>query len=216
MDTVAQTPVARILLVRHGESVANTRLEVISGRSNHSPLSQRGREQAAALGAQLAACGYRPDAVYASPAVRAADTARLALESMGPGLPIHLDDRLQELDQGQWTGQPREQTYTKEQKAEIDRLGVYFAPPGGESMRDVGLRMNDWLQSVSSGNEAAQILAFTHGVAIRCLAGLIEDWPEERIWQTATGNTTLSGFLVTNGQASVGFLDQDAEAVGWL
>lgn len=47
-------------------------------------LTQVGKEQAAALGQWLAEEGARLDRVVASPAVRARETARLILESVGP------------------------------------------------------------------------------------------------------------------------------------
>ena len=183
----------RVALIRHAESVANTQLHVIGGRSNHSPLTAAGEQQAVELGERLKAVGYSPDGVYSSPAVRTLETARIALSVTGYPHRVQVDDRLQELEQGEWTGRLRADTYTPTMSARIARSGVDFAAPGGESMSDVGQRMHNWLRSLASDGHA-EVLAFTHGVAIRCLAGLVEDWPHERIWKTHLGNCSITVF----------------------
>jgi broad specificity phosphatase PhoE len=110
---------------------------------------------------------------------------------------VDVDDRLQELDQGEWTGRLRADIYTPEMSQQIERIGVEFAAPAGESMRDVGQRMLAWVHSVAaSGPHDA--LAFTHGVAIRCLAGLVDEWPHERIWKTHLANAAVTVFEITD------------------
>ncbi|MEA2369547.1 MAG: phosphohistidine phosphatase, partial [Thermoleophilaceae bacterium] len=47
------------------------------------PLTEKGRRQAQAAGAALAALGVELDACLTSPKVRAYDTARLACEALG-------------------------------------------------------------------------------------------------------------------------------------
>src|SRR5512142_745941 len=46
------------------------------------PLSAKGRRQAARLGSLLVALGFRPDAVFTSPKVRARESAELAAENL--------------------------------------------------------------------------------------------------------------------------------------
>ena len=193
-QTLDAAPI-RVALIRHAESVANTQLHVIGGRSNHSPLTAAGEQQAVELGERLKAVAYSPDVVYSSPAVRTLETARIAMSVTGYLNVVQIDDRLQELEQGEWTGRLRADTYTPTMSARIARSGVDFAAPGGESMRDVGQRMHSWLRSLASDG-SAEVLAFTHGVAIRCLAGLVEDWPHERIWKTHLGNCSITVFEV--------------------
>ena len=200
----------RVALIRHAESVANTQLHVIGGRSNHSPLTAAGEQQAARLGERLKAVGYSPDVVYSSPAVRTLETARIALSVTGYPNGVQVDDRLQELEQGEWTGRLRANTYTPTMSARIARSGVDFAAPGGESMRDVGQRMYSWLRSLASDGHP-EVLAFTHGVAIRCLAGLVEDWPHERIWKTHTANCSVTVLEVHDQSVKVSAIGTDPE-----
>ena len=186
MTTTDPTGRTRIWFIRHGESEANRNLHLVSGRSNHTPLSPAGREQAQALGVALLDCAYLPDAIYTSPALRTVTTADLALRAMGITDSAQPDGRLQELDRGEWTGLPRDQVYSVANQPAIAAAGVNFKPPGGESMHDVGLRMREWALDIPTQHGGGTVLAFTHGVAIRCLIGLEENWPEERIWQTRT------------------------------
>jgi phosphohistidine phosphatase len=75
----------RLYLVRHAESA---RLEPDELR----PLTSAGREQARALGKQLAAAGVRPDVVLTSPLLRARETG--AEIARATGASAEPDDRL--------------------------------------------------------------------------------------------------------------------------
>jgi phosphohistidine phosphatase len=63
-------------LLRHGDAEDGT-------PDAERPLSDKGREQAKAVGAALKSLGVALDACLASPKVRAADTARIACEPLG-------------------------------------------------------------------------------------------------------------------------------------
>lgn len=81
-----------IWLLRHAEA------EDANGRPDaERPLTERGRAQARAAGAALAALGVKLDACLSSPRVRARDTAALACEPLGLEVQI-----AQELDGGRF------------------------------------------------------------------------------------------------------------------
>jgi phosphohistidine phosphatase len=65
-----------IWLLRHGDAEDGS-------PDSERPLSEKGREQARAVGGALTALGVEIDACLTSPKVRAADTARLACEPLG-------------------------------------------------------------------------------------------------------------------------------------
>ena len=65
-----------IWLLRHGDAEDGS-------PDSERPLTEKGREQARAVGAALKALGVELDACLTSPKVRAADTARLACEPLG-------------------------------------------------------------------------------------------------------------------------------------
>ena len=122
-----------ILFVRHGETAPN-RKGLLLGRSDP-PLTDRGREQADELAQRLAA--LEPRAVLSSPLGRAQATA--APIAAAAGHAVEVDDRLVEIDYGEWDGQP-----LADLTAEVVsrwRADADFAPPGGESLRMVGGRV---------------------------------------------------------------------------
>ena len=73
----------RIILVRHGESLAQER-QIVGGHTGCEGLSNRGRRQVEALGDRLAATGElgRPDALCASILPRAIETAEILAEAL--------------------------------------------------------------------------------------------------------------------------------------
>jgi broad specificity phosphatase PhoE len=90
----------KLLLVRHGQSVANTEGR-LQGQLD-SPLTDLGRDQARALARRLVHEEWSISAIYASDLSRAAETAEiLATELCAP---LTFDERLREYDVGLLTG----------------------------------------------------------------------------------------------------------------
>jgi broad specificity phosphatase PhoE len=90
----------KLLLVRHGQSVANTEGR-LQGQFD-SPLTDLGRDQARALAHRLVREGWSISAVYASDLCRAAETAAILAGELCA--PLTLDERLREYDVGVLTG----------------------------------------------------------------------------------------------------------------
>jgi broad specificity phosphatase PhoE len=86
----------RIVLVRHGESEGNSRIRLIG--SGDPPLSSEGRAQM--LAARAALAGQVIDAVVASPARRAWQSARI----LAGDVPLRLEADLREIHFGRWEG----------------------------------------------------------------------------------------------------------------
>lgn len=91
-----------IYLVRHGETVWNADGNRYCGRTDL-PLTERGIVQAETLHAQLKNISL--DAVYSSPLQRAIRTAKIAAGSKE----VMVDDRLIEIDFGNWEGKTKEE-----------------------------------------------------------------------------------------------------------
>lgn len=85
-----------LLLIRHGRPRGDH--VPAPGEGADPPLSEAGRAEAVLLGHYLAA-GTRPRTVYASPMLRAAQTAEAIAGAIGGLTPV-LDDRLREFDDG--------------------------------------------------------------------------------------------------------------------
>jgi phosphohistidine phosphatase len=74
----------QLWLLRHGEAEPHGMREDYERR-----LTERGERQSQAAGAALAGLGLTFEAVYTSPRVRAADTARLACAALGVEPVVH-------------------------------------------------------------------------------------------------------------------------------
>jgi broad specificity phosphatase PhoE len=120
-----------LVLVRHGESVANV-AGLLSGRTE-SPLSVRGREQAAGLAAGLGTVVR----LISSPLGRARETAT----ALGLHVPVEVDERWIEIDYGELEGLAPSAVPTDVWRRW--RSDPLFCPPGGESLDGVGARVRD-------------------------------------------------------------------------
>jgi broad specificity phosphatase PhoE len=190
---------AEVLLVRHAESMGNVARDLaestraptidIAERDMDVPISDRGSEQARALGDWLRGLGRRrPTAVVASPYLRAVQTAELALEQSGSHVPVVLDERLREREFGALDRLTRvgiEQRFPEEARARA-RLGkFYYRPPGGESWCDVALRVRSVLDSITREHENERVLIVTHEVVIFVFRYVLERLTEPELLATA-------------------------------
>ncbi len=119
-----------LILVRHGESVANVR-GLLLGRTD-AELTESGRRQAVAARSLLSDPAVE---VRTSPLSRARDTA--ALLALGP--PVTVDDRWIEVDYGEFECQPLGGIPAEVwQRWRSDRD---FRPEGGETLGEVDRRV---------------------------------------------------------------------------
>lgn len=201
-----------ILLVRHGESVANVasmeaersgseRLDVTS-READVPLSPQGEEQAAAVGRWLRdrAADDAPQAVWSSPYRRASDTARRALDAAGLDLPVRLDERLRDRDLGVFdrlssAGIRSLQPDEAERRAWHGKF--YHRPSGGESWTDLAVRVRAFLRDLESLPQPPErVLVTCHDAVIMTFRYVCEGLTEEEVLELArnrpVGNASIT------------------------
>jgi probable phosphoglycerate mutase len=147
---------SEVVLVRHGET-AWTLSGQHTGRTDI-PLTDRGREQARALGAGLK--GRRFALVLTSPLARAADTCRLA------GLGAHAVPRgdLLEWDYGAYEGRKTVEIRKERPGWTLWDDGV----PDGETAAQVGARVDRVIRELRF--LAGDAAVFAHGHVLRVLA----------------------------------------------
>jgi len=179
---------AELFLFRHGEALNNVEKNIIIGRGDHEPLTELGEDQAGSLGDVLALASIVPDVVYSSPAIRSIGTCEFALQKIGLSDYI-IDERLHEQHTGDWTGMAADKIFTDEMVKTIEASGKDFRSPNGESMNDVGDRMQSWADDVS---EAGIVFAFTHGGSVRCLISRYLNWTHEETYALKPPNTSVS------------------------
>ena len=152
-----------LLLVRHGESVANVRSGEAYASSRHDietpvrdadvELTDRGGEQARDVGRLLVQLDRARPAVWCSPFLRARRTAQIALEEAGFGLDVRIDERLRDRDLGlvdRLTAGGIAARHPGEAARRRWHGKFYYRPAGGESWTDVALRVRSFLRDVDA------------------------------------------------------------------
>ncbi len=155
---------ATVLLVRHGRTAANAS-GVLAGWTPGVQLDERGREQATALGARMAAVPLA--AVVTSPLERCVETAT----ALGKGEPV-VDERLGECRYGDWTGQELKRLAKDPlwKVVQAHPSGMAFPGDAGESMRAMQLRAVDAIRERDAElDEDALWAAVSHGDVIKAI-----------------------------------------------
>ena len=158
-----------VLLVRHGLTAGTG--TVLTGRTPGVPLDDRGREQAAALAARLAAVPL--DAIVTSPLERCRQTADAIVSARnGHPLAVQEDERLAEVRYGDWTGKPLRRLAKEPlwRVVQAHPSAVRFPGPDGESLPGVQERavaaIRDW--NARLGPKAAYLVC-SHGDVIKSI-----------------------------------------------
>jgi broad specificity phosphatase PhoE len=157
-----------LYLIRHGETVWN-----VAGRyqgQRDSPLTARGREQAAMLGQLLArAVGTRasPLPTYVSPLGRARATADIIARFVDLGRTD--EPRLAEVSIGSWEGMTLYEIDLEFPGAlsGADAFDWHFRSPDGESFESLRERVAHWLAEMR-----APAVAITHSLTGRVVPGV--------------------------------------------
>lgn len=182
-----------LLIVRHGESVANAEGRM-QGQRDY-PLSAAGEQQAALLGRFLRNAGLGFDAAYTSPLTRARATA-LALTT-ALGLPeAELAPELSELHAGSLQGLTRAEiveAFPGFLQRGLTELGD-FSEYGGESYDDVQSRIRSLMARWHARHLSDQhrILAVAHGGTNFHLVKALVCEPVPRVMSLKFGNCTAT------------------------
>ena len=177
-----------IYLIRHGESVANKQ-GIYQGQSIDTGLTELGKKQARAAAGALT--GLKFKTIYTSPLKRTKETAKIIGRQTGS--PILENIKLLEINHGSWEGKkPNEFNQTEQRllnrwQEQPDQIKMIK----GESLKDVVLRCQQFIQSVPDEQKAAVI---THDVIIRVMIIMALKHELKYIWRFTLDNggiTTL-------------------------
>jgi broad specificity phosphatase PhoE len=154
---------ALILLARHGQTDWNVSGQIMG--CSPVPLNDTGERQAYALARELKALA--PDRLYASPAIRTLQTARIIAAVVT--VPIQIEEGLIEIGVGEWEGR-----YWRELEGDPIRLHYYSqpdtaCPPGGETLRQVGRRAVAVVERATAASPEATLLFVSHADVIRTI-----------------------------------------------
>lgn len=155
-----------LVWVRHGETEANTQGRYLG--QTDSPLTRRGLRQAEAAARRIAGLAGI-SRVYSSDLARCVETA--AAISRSAGQPYILDARLREVSFGSWEGTTYEELMaSSDREAAVRWYEDPYAnrPPGGESVSELGERVEAFLDRAASETKRGGIVvAVSHGGPIR-------------------------------------------------
>ena len=148
--------VHKVYFPRHGETVWNVENKICG--MTDSPLTERGRAQARALGQKVKAGGYAIDEILYSPLSRAADTAKAIADATG--IPARCEPRLREQCFGRYEGTPR-----NGEKFRISKTCFADRYDGGESMLQLAQRIYNLLDELRDQPDKTYLLVAHNGIA---------------------------------------------------
>ena len=162
-----------VILLRHGRSTSNT-AGVLAGRSEGVDLDDKGRDQAAGLIDRIGDLPIR--AVISSPLLR----CRRTVEPLATALCLEpfIDDRLAEVDYGDWTGRKIAELAGEPLWRVVQAHPSAAMFPGGEGLAQVqaravaAIREHDRRLALEHGGEHggdALWVACTHGDVIKAV-----------------------------------------------
>lgn len=158
-----------VILLRHGRSTSNT-AGTLAGRSEAVDLDDKGREQAAGLIDRIGDLPIR--ALISSPLLR----CRRTLEPLSEALCFEplIDERLTEVDYGEWTGRKIGELTSEPLWRVVQAHPSAVVFPGGEGLAQVqartvaAVREHDRRLAAEHGGDALWV-ACTHGDVIKAV-----------------------------------------------
>ncbi len=166
--------ITRVDLLRHGNCEGG---QIYRGRTD-SPLTEAGQAQM-----QAACAGQQWGRVYTSPLQRCHSFAAQVAQQQD--IPLVIDQRLIELDFGDWDGQSLEQVWSQQQQAVMQfwQDPEAHPPPNGERLALMAERVASCFADISRQAESSQVLVVTHGGVIRLLLSQLLAVPLQRVRQ---------------------------------
>lgn len=159
-------PRTRFVLVRHGQTEHSAQKRY-SGSSDPA-LTELGEKQAAAVASAVARFGTI-DAIVASPAQRAQQTAQACAEALGiDAAEIKTVDGFREMDFGAFEGLTRDEAKEKyPEEFGAWEASASKAPPEGESVSSTHRRITRARLKVQEAHEGQTVLVVTHMTPIK-------------------------------------------------
>lgn len=154
-------PPTRLMLIRHAVTAQTGPL--LSGRTPGIDLSDKGREQAKALGERLSKLPIA--IVYASPIERTTQTAAAVAEHHG--LEVQSLPGVLEADYGEWTGGKLSDLAKTDLWKTVQRSPSRARFPNGESLAEMQARMVVALEDVVARHHGQLVVVVSHADPIK-------------------------------------------------
>lgn len=175
-----------LIVVRHGRTEANAARRLLGHLDL--PLDELGQLQAEALVATVG----RVDRVVSSPLLRTRQTAA------GFDAPVSVDDRLIELDYGDYDGWSLSDvppSIWQRWREDPD-----FAPPGGESLAALRVRVEDALGELADQARSEVVVVVTHVSPIKAAVTWALGVGDEVVWRLFVSPASITRIAVAEGR----------------
>lgn len=204
----------RIVLLRHGQTTSNIS-HALDTLVPGPGLTDLGRRQAAAVPAVLVGSGTVVDAVWASTAVRAQQTAQPLAESLG--LDVGVLDGLREIEAGELEMRTDEDAVRRyvENTVAWGRGELSARLPGAQDGAEVLARFDDAVRQVVAGGGSCAVVV-SHGAVIRLWTALrvggVDIASMAQRWMENTGAVTVEA--VADAERPWRLVDWHGEPLG--
>jgi probable phosphomutase (TIGR03848 family) len=156
-----------VILLRHGRSTSNV-AHTLAGRSEGIDLDDKGREQAQAIVERIGSLPVK--AIVRSPLLRCENTVAPLAAALD--LDVLVDERLSEVDYGEWTGRKIGELFKEPLWAVVQQHPSAAVFPGGEGLAQVqgraveAVRAHDRRLAEENDGDVLWV-ACTHGDVIK-------------------------------------------------
>lgn len=179
-----------VIFMRHGQAENNVS-RMLVGRHIEAHLTEQGRQQVADAAKQLKT--IKIDRVFASPVIRAVETAKIVCETLG--MDFEIDERLYEIELGKLVGMNYEEITTKygdlflrfytERDPVLEQFGV-------EAFSAVKQRVKSFLDEAIERHPTSNILTVTHLDPIKAALATLLDLKPEALYRWHIRNASLT------------------------
>jgi probable phosphoglycerate mutase len=181
----------QIIFLRHGQAKNNTE-RILAGRTEGVPLTDTGIKQSEHTAKLLEHMNI--STIYSSPIERAKHTAEIV--GKHNSLDVTIDDRLNELDMGKFTGMPYDQIFSSHGNVFMKFYNgeLEIAHNGVETFSDVKKRILGIVDHIIEKHPDENVLLVTHMDPIKAMISTIVDLSPTNLYELIIANASLNIF----------------------
>ncbi len=181
----------QIIFLRHGQAKNNTE-RILAGRTEGVPLTDTGIKQSEHTAQLLEHMNI--STIYSSPIERAKHTAEIA--GKHNSLDVTIDDRLNELDMGKFTGMPYDEIFKSHGNVFMKFYNgeLEIAHNGVETFSDVKKRILGMVDHVIEKHSDENILFVTHMDPIKAMLSTVVGLSPTNLYELIIANASLNIF----------------------
>lgn len=151
-------------------------------------------------------------AVYSSPLERTRETARIIAGMQSPEPRMKIDERLNEMEFGDWTGLPFQSLQSMESWHRYNASRSLHAPPRGEALTHVQARAWECVSQIAENHPEATVAVVTHADVIRALLVLFLGMPLDLLPRIQVNPGSISEAVIGGGYPFVPQINFDCNS----